>query len=78
MVGGDTLLLLLDMPTVAGVEEDDVPLGLPVETPIDYQSPIVQHRTVPKPKTIAMISHLKLVIYYLSKSAEKSDVGIVF
>ena len=41
MVGSDTLILLLDMGTVAGVEEDYVPLGLPIETPIDNQSSVV-------------------------------------
>ena len=41
VVRGNTLILLLDMGTVAGVEEDYVPLGLPIETPIDNQGPIV-------------------------------------
>ena len=54
VVGGDTLFLFLDMRTVAGVEEDYVPLGLPIETSIDNQGTIVQNSTVPKSKTIAM------------------------
>ena len=62
MVGGNTLVLLLDMGTVARVEEDDVSLGLPIETPIDDQSSIVQHRTVPKPKTIVMIANYTLIL----------------
>ena len=62
MVGGNTLVLLLDMGAVAWVEEDDVSLGLPIETPVDDQSPIVQHRTVPKPKTIVMIANYTLIL----------------
>ena len=54
VVRGDTLLLFLDMRTVAGVEEDYVPLGLPIETSVDNQGTIVQNSTVPKSKTIAM------------------------
>ena len=54
MVGGNTLIFLLDMGTVARVEEDYVPLGLPIETPINNQGPIVQNGTVPKPKTVEM------------------------
>ena len=50
------------MGAVARVEEDDVALGLPVETPIDDQSPIVQHRTVPKPKTIVIIAYYTLIL----------------
>ena len=41
MVGSDTLILLLDMGTVARVEEDYVPLSLSIETSIDNQGPIV-------------------------------------
>ena len=52
MVRGDTLLLLLDMCTVAGVEEDYVSLGLPIETSIDDQGTIVQNGTVTKPTRV--------------------------
>ena len=62
MVGGNALVLLLDMGAVARVEEDDVALGLPIETPIDDQSPIVQHRTVPKPNTIVIIANFTLIL----------------
>ena len=62
MVGGNALILLLDMGTVARVEEDDVSLGLTIETPVDDQGPIVQHRTVPKPKTIVMIANYTLIL----------------
>ena len=83
VVRGDTFILLLDMCTVARVEKDDVSLGLSIETPVDDQSPIVQDGTVPKPKTISIIDFFEyrlivMCIQYLSKSAEKSDVGIVF
>ena len=50
------------MGAVARVEEDDVSLGLPIETPVDDQGPIVQHRTVPKPKTIVMIANYTLIL----------------
>ena len=80
VVRGDTFILLLDMCTVARVEKDDVSLGLSIETPVDDQSPIVQDGTVPKPKIIDFDEYRLIVmcIHYLSKSAEKSDVGIVF
>ena len=50
------------MGTMARVEEDDVSLGLPIETPIDDQSPIVQYRTVAKPKKIAIIANYTLTL----------------
>ena len=48
VVGGDALLLLLDVGALARVEEDDVTLGLPVEPTIDHQSPVVEDSTVSK------------------------------
>ena len=48
MVGSDALLLLLDVGALTRVEEDDVPLGLPVEPTIDHQGPVVEDSTVPK------------------------------
>ena len=48
VVGGDALLLLLDVGALTRVEEDDVPLGLPVEPTIDHQGPVVEDSTVPK------------------------------
>ena len=46
VVGGDALLLLLDVGALARVEEDDVPLGLTVEPTIDHQGPVVEDSTV--------------------------------
>ena len=41
VVGVKTLILLLDMGTLAGVEENYVSLGLTIETPVDDQGPVV-------------------------------------
>ena len=79
VVGGDALLLLLDVGALARVEEDDVTLGLTIEPTIDHQGSIVEDSTVPKSGNMQVIYYViaNLSDQNLSKSAEKSEVGSV-